>query len=248
MTALDPGILEAFDQHQRRAISLLGQITGELAVGLSEVDVDELIRDKALAAGFDRWFHPPEVRIGARAVDDKLRPRPSSKARIQAGDPVVLSLAPASSEAFGEVGTTVVLDADEPGLLSIARECTRGCMGYASHLKTVGEIFVFAKAWAVNHRLTLSNPRSIGHRLLPKNGTLRDHDYPHTAHFATWLRRHQVHFLNPSRVDGMWMMRPLVSDGKFAASFAEVIYINGDEKRILGRDNIAEVGLFPSAE
>lgn len=244
MTALDPGVVDAFDQHQRRAISLLSSVIAELAVGLSEVDVDELIRDQASVAGFDRWFHPPEIRIGQRAADDKIRPRPSSKARIQAGDPVVLSLAPATTEAFGEVGTTVVLDADAPKIIGIARECTRGCVGYASHLKTVGEIFVFAKAWAVNHHLTLANPRSIGHRLLPKNGTLRDHDYPHTAHFATWLRRHQVHFLNPARVDGMWMMRPLISDGTYAASFAEVVYINGDEKRILGRDSIDEIGVY----
>ncbi|MED5369783.1 MAG: M24 family metallopeptidase [Myxococcota bacterium] len=241
---IDPAVLEDFDQTQRRAIALLSDVLSELAIGLSEVDVDELIRDRARDAGFDRWFHPPEIRIGARAAQDRIRPRPSSKSRIQSGDPVVISLAPATADAFGEVGTTVVLDADEPELLGIARECTRGCVGYASHLKTVGELFVFARAWAVNHHLKLANPRSIGHRLLPKDGSLRDHDYPHTAHFATWLRRHQVHFLNPARVDGLWMMRPLLSDGSSAASFAEVVYVNGDDKRILGRDSMEDIGRF----
>jgi hypothetical protein len=51
-----------------------------------------------------------------------------------------------------------------------------------------------------------------------------------------------VHFFNPERLDGIWALRPLVRDGDLAASFEEVIYVNGDERKILGRASIEEAG------
>jgi len=56
------------------------------------------------------------------------------------------------------------------------------------------------------------------------------------------LRRCQVHFLNPRRVIGIYCLSPrIVADGK-AMCFEEMVYIEGDEKRVLGRNSIDEIG------
>ncbi len=242
--ALAPSTLDRFHEAQRGAITALREVVGALQVGMTEVDVAELCRERCAAGGFTGTFCPPEVTVGARSARQRVWATPSGSARIEAGEPVIIDIAPSTGEAFGNVGTTAVLSSgQEPAVVAVARECMRGCLGYSNQWKTVGEIFVFARAWAVNHRLELANPRSIGHRMLAKEGRLA-WDYPQMAHRVTWLRRHQVHFLNPSRMEGLWSLRPQLTDGHVGAGFRESVYVEGESKVLLGRDSIEELGNF----
>ena len=59
---------------------------------------------------------------------------------------------------------------------------------------------------------------------------------------ATLLRGNLVHFYNPGRIRGIWALRPLLREGDLAASFEEMIYIDGDDRRVLGRGDISEIG------
>lgn len=238
---MDPGLIDAFDDAQRRGFALLREVVGLLQPGMSEVDIRELAEQRAQAQGFAGWFHSPEVQIGARIAKHSHWNRPSRNTSLKAGDLVSIDLGPADGDAYADVGTTHAFQHDEPKVVGVARECTRAVTGYASQWKTVGELFVYAKAWANNHRMELLSKRSIGHAALPKEGLLAL-DWPRSAHTATLLRRHQVHFFNPERVSGIWAIRPLVRDGDLAASFEEMIYVNGDERRILGRSGIEEAG------
>jgi Xaa-Pro aminopeptidase len=246
MSSLPP-IVEAFDAHQRRSISVLSRVLKQLQVGISEADAAELCREEARSEGFTDWYHPPEVAFGGRTLDQKVWSRPSGSARLKAGDLAMIDIAPATDQAYGDIGATVFIGdgsgAAEPDLVSISRECVRGCIGYSNHLKTVGEIFIYARAWAVNNRLEFANRRSIGHRLIPLDEAPFGGGAK-MAHGATWLRRHQVQMLNPNRLDGMWAYRPHLSDGRMGASFEEAIWINGEERKILGRDSLDEVGSF----
>ena len=240
---LDATTLDRFNTAQKGAIAVLREVVGALQVGMTEVDVSELCKERSRAKGFDRQFCPPEVMVGSRTATQKVWATPSGSARIEAGEPVIIDIAPATGDAFGNVGTTVVLPraGDEPAVVSVARECMRGCIGYGNHLKTVGEIFVFARAWAINHRVELANPRSVGHRMLPKEG-FAARDYPNLAHRMTWLRRHQVHFLNPGKLVGLWSYCPTLTDGHVGAAFREAVYIDGDQKVLLGRDSLESLG------
>jgi hypothetical protein len=157
---------------------------------------------------------------------------------------VVLDFGPALGEAYADVGTTVAFGVEEPAVVSVARECARATCGYASHWKTVGELLVFAKAWATNHRQSLGSTRSIGHAILPKEGLLAV-NYPRSAHAATWLRRHQIRFLNPAKLEGAWAIRPMVTDGTHGAAFEEMIWVSPEGTRILGRDGLADIGSLP---
>ncbi len=238
---MDANTLDRFHEAQRGAIRALREVVGALQVGMTEVDVAELCKERCKANGFDRSFCPPEVIAGGRSSTQRVWATPSGRARLEAGEPVIIDIAPATGEAFGNVATTVVLSSGgDPGVVPVARECLRGCLGYSNQWKTIGEVFVFARAWATNHRLTLANPRSIGHRMLSKQAV--SWDYPHLAHRVTWLRRHQVHFLNPARLEGLWSYRPQLTDGHIGAAFREAVYVEGDSKIVLGRESLDEVG------
>ena len=66
--------------------------------------------------------------------------------------------------------------------------------------------------------------------------------WPQSARMAVFLRRCQVHFLNPRRVIGIYALSPRVVAGGDAMCFEEMVYIEGDVKRVLGRDSEAEIG------
>ena len=238
---MDRELLNDFDAAQREGFALLRRLVDGLEVGMSEVDIADLARSLARDAGFNSWFHPPEVQVGANTTSNAVWKNPSTKHILRPGDPVIIDLGPSDGEVYADVGTTVIFQGEEPEFLEVARECVRATATYANQYKTVGELFVFAKAWAVNKRLTLRSTRSIGHSILPKTGPLA-FNYPRSAHAATWLRRYQVRFLNPARLKGVWAIRPLISDGKQAASFEEMILVDGDERRVLGRDSFEECG------
>ncbi len=238
---MDPALVDGFDDAQRRGFALLREVVGLLEAGMSEADVADVAEQRASAHGFGTWFHPPEVQIGVRIAKHSHWNRPSTKVSLSPGELISIDLGPADGDVYADVGTTHAFDAEEPRVVGVARECTRAISGYASQWKTVGELFVYARAWAINHRMALGSKRSIGHAILGKEG-LRQLDWPRSAHTATLLRRHQVHFFNPERIDGIWALRPLIREGDVGAAFEEMIYIHGDDRRVLGRSGVQEAG------
>lgn len=242
---MDEAVLAAFDDAQRRGFSLLRDVMNQLEEGQSEQQVADAARELARSRGFDRWYHPPEVLFGERTCSNAVWKNPDDGARLRRGQLVSITLGPAGAEAYADVGVTRTFGAAagsaEHKVIQVAREAVRATAGFASQWKTVGELYIYARAWAVNHRLHLVNERSIGHAILPPEGALAT-GFPHSAHAITWLRRYQVRRLNPNRLAGMWAIRPQITDGEVAAQFEEIIYINGPDKRILGRDDISQVG------
>ena len=237
--ALPPEI-QAFDHAQGLTIQLMRAVVDNLESGMSEVDVVDLAMQQGQAFGFTDWFHPPEVRFGGNMT---VFHRPSAKRTLEPGELVELDLAPALDNAFGDVGVGLAFEADEPKLVHEARETCRAVCGFASRYKTVGELFVFARAWSNNHRFSLGRARSIGHVCPLPQGPL-GMAWPRAARAAILLRRYQVHFLNPRRLQGLWALTPrIVIDGK-GMCFEEIVFIDGDIKRVLGRDSLEEVGTY----
>jgi len=241
---MDTTVINQFDEAQKVGFQILAQTVAQLQEGMTEADLADVADRLAQEHGSTGCFHPPEIQFGTQTTSNAVWKTPSKTRTLKAGDLVVLDLGPAFGDAYADVGTTVAFGAEEPPVLEVARECVRATCGFASQWKTVGELYVFSKAWAVNHRLTLASTRSIGHAILPKEGKTRFH-FPRSAHAATWLRRHQIRFLNPARLQGMWALRPLLSDGNYGAAFEEVIYVSGDTYRVLGRDKPSEIGTLP---
>jgi len=238
MSNLPPEIA-AFDHAQRMTIDLMRTVVDSLEEGMSERDVYDLAIAQAGAFGFTDWFAKPEVRFdGARSIFH----RPSKSRRLKRGTLVEIDLAPSTEKAFGDFGVGICFDAQvEPTIVHEAREACRAVCGFASRFKTVGELYVFAESWANNHRVSLGGARSIGHMVPLCEGPFAA-AWPKTARAAVFLRRCQVHFLNPRRVIGIYAISPrVVSDGK-AMCFEEMVYIEGDEKHILGRQSMDEIG------
>ncbi len=243
---MDEQLIARFDDTQRRSIALMSALIPRLEAGMSERDISRFAAEMLPDHGFDGWFYPPEIQIGTSTTRAGIWRPPSTRTRLQAGDTVMLALGPSDGRSAGDVCTTISFRAPEPQLITDARECTRATCGYTSSLKCVGELFIYARTWAANHQLSLANPRSIGHAVLPPQGKLAT-GYPRSAHMATWLRRYQIHFLNPRRIGGMWAIGPQLASADGGARFRELVLIAPGVRRLLGRDGFEDLGRFDSA-
>lgn len=238
---LAPETLEAFDSAQRSAIRILGDAIGRLTEGQSEVDVVALLTQVAGDHGFHQWFHEPHVRFGGGF--SRIY-RASGERVLRPGTLVEIDLGPANDTAYGDVGVALAWGtAEEPRLVSEARDLCRAVCGFASRWKTVGELFVFASGWTNNHRRSLGDSKAVGHVCLPREG-LVDMAWPTAAHAATLLRRNQVQWYNPRRMAGAYAIRPRLVHGDLSLAFEEMIYVDGDVKRVLGRDSAADIGTW----
>lgn len=229
-----------FDDAQRRTIAYARDVFRRLEAGMSERDIYELVETRRESHGFTTWYHHPEVRVGGRRFGGL--PWPSARRRLAPGGLVSLDLAPADPTAYGDFAYTAAFAGTaEPPVVDVARTCVRAVCGYASRHKTIGELFIFAQAWAVNRRMTLANQNAIGHRVLERTGMVAN-GFPRSAHYATFLARNRVHRLNPNRLDGMFAIRPEVRHDGQVAAFEEILYVHEGTKHILGRDTLAEAG------
>ena len=242
---MELSVVNDFDEAQKEGFKVLALLVQQLEEGMSEWDISELAKELCRQSGFGSWFHPPEVQVGKNTTSNKIWKIPSKKHILRKGDPVIIDLGPSDGKVYADVGTTIIFKGQETPFIEVARECILATTGFASPLKTVGELFVFSQAWAVNKRLTLASSRSVGHAILPNTGPLSI-NYPRSAHAATWLRRYQIRFLNPSKLRGIWAIRPLISNGSEAAAFEEMIYVSDDEYRLLGRDDLNAAGTLPA--
>lgn len=240
-----PEPIRAFDDAQRRAFRLVADVVRRLEAGMSERDVYEVAETRLEPNGFSTWYHPPEIHI--RRDGAPLWPFPSARRTLAVGDLITLDIGPGTESAYGDAGYTFEFGATaEPAVVRVARDCVRACCGYTSRWKTVGEIYVFARAWAVNQRMDLANRRAVGHRVLPSEGLLRT-GFPRSAHAATLLARNRMHRLNPVRMDGMFAIRPEIRAHGRTAAFEEMVYVHEDVRVVLGRNGLDEVGVLPSA-
>jgi len=236
-----PPEIQAFEHAQSLTIQLTRAVVDSLEEGMSELDVMDLAKEQARAFGFTGWFHEPEVRFAGNIA---VLHRPSKLRKLSPGTLVELDIAPASDDAFGDLGVGLAFGAEtDPPLVHESREACRAVCGFASRFKTIGELFVFARSWANNHRMDLGNARSIGHVVPLPEGPL-GFAWPKAARASIFLRRFQVHFLNPRRLQGLWALSPRVVTGGVGMCFEEIVYVDGDHKRILGRNDIAEVGTY----
>lgn len=233
--------LPRFELAQQGAIDLLRDLVGRLEAGMSEKDVHALAHELGKAQGFESWFRAPVVRFGAPAVTS-WTDRPRASARLEIGTVVELEVAPATGDAFGDVGTAFAFgQEDAPPIVDEARELCRAVCGFASRWKCVGELFVFAEAWANNRRASLGGQKSIGFVAMTPERSWAGR-WPGGAWTNSLLRRNQVQFFNPRRMNGIYVIRPrIVMDGQ-GASFAEMVLVTPDDKRIVGRGDIDEVG------
>lgn len=226
---------EKSDDAQRRAIALLDGLIAGLEPGVRPADIAARAEQALKPAGFDRWFHRPQIRIGPGRGGDKV---------LAAGDLVRIDVAPATAEAFGDVGLSLRFQQDEQGVVRRAREATQATAAFASRWKVVGELFVFARAWA-NTRMLQLDGSSVGHIVLAPEGWAGT-AWPRAAHAATRLRRYQIGMLNPRRLRGTWAVRVAISDGTDTAWFEEMIHVDEESRRILGRAGPEAIGQYPS--
>lgn len=234
-------VLDAFEDAQRRTIALLGDATRRLEAGMTERDVVDLVESMAEDAGFRDWFRPPYCHFNC---PEKPSFVPSGRGGLQRGTVVEIDACPATDLAYGAYGTAIVFGGGpEPELVSDAREACRAAAGFSSRWKCTGEVYVYAQAWANNRRYGIDSD-SIGHVCFPRLGRTAV-AWPRAARAATLMRRHRIQWFNPRRMHGFYAVQPrIVADGHGCA-FQELIFIDGTEKRVVGRpDGLAGVGLL----
>lgn len=233
--------LPAFVDAQERSLGLLRDLVPRLQAGMSERDVHQLALDRSRDLGFTTWFRAPVVRFDAPPVV-RWTDRPRQRPVLAPGMIVELEVAPATDQAFGDAGVALAFGSDKaPAIVDEARELCRAVVGFASRWKCVGELYVFAQAWANNRRASLGGQASVGFQAMTPDRSWAGR-WPGGAWAHSLLRRNQIQYFNPRRMQGIYVVRPrLVMDGQ-GASFAEMVLITPDEKRILGRTGLDQVG------
>jgi hypothetical protein len=230
--------MPAFERAQAATIALTRSVVNGLQPGMSERDVCLMARRMADEQPlFTGWFHTPEVYF------DRVASRWPSRDRgtLRPGTLVQIDLAPATDDAFGKFGYSFTFQGEEHAAVTEARRICQATCGFSSRFKCVGELFVFAHSWANNHRIELHARHAIGHTCLPREG-LTNTQWPLMARMATRLRRNQVQWYNPRRILGIYTVNPPVHHNGRVAAFEEMIYIDGETKRVLGRTDIDQIG------
>ncbi|MFT5682578.1 MAG: hypothetical protein ACI8RZ_003500 [Myxococcota bacterium] len=205
---------------------------------MSEQDIVALAESASEGRGFVEWFHRPEVHINR--TPGRFY-RPSATQHLSPGAIVQIDLGPATESAFGDIGMTLAFEGEEPRLVTEARELCKAACGFSSRWKCTGEVFVFAEAWCNNRRMSMGSTKSIGHACFPREGRAAS-AWPRIARAAILLRRNQIQWYNPRRMAGVYAVSPpVVIDGQYAL-FEEMIYIDAEQKIILGRSGPEEIG------
>lgn len=237
---LDAELVGAFQSAQDATISAVGEVAQTLQEGMSEVAVAQALEAAVRDRGFDAWFQRPRVQFGAPADPRRWM---SDKGELTAGTVVEIHLAPANRDAFGSLGHAFVFGGGpEPEVVRLARELCRATCGFASRWKTVGEIYVYADAWANNRRHSLDRTETVGHVCFPRRGRA-GWLWPYGARTAVLMRRHQIQWFNPRRTHGVYCIAPrIIVDGQ-GCSFGEMVLIDGDTKAVVGRSHDGELGL-----
>ena len=93
-TRFPPEIAAVFDDAQRRTIALFRSVKAEVATGMTERDIVDLMETRAGDHGFDRWFHRPHVRFGAPR---RMAHLPDSSLTAEHGTVVEIDAGPASA-------------------------------------------------------------------------------------------------------------------------------------------------------
>ena len=232
-------MIAAFEDAQTRARALLVDVVASLRAGIGEDACVRYAMQSARTRGFTGFFRPPVVRFDPTAGRFAL----PSRRTVRAGTLVEIVLLPVTRDAVGHVAITLPFDLEQDALCDGARETCRAVLGFANRTKTSGELHVFAKAWANNHRARLTG-RSIGFHCPSREGAFAV-AWPRGAWALTRLRRHQLEHLNPRLLRGVYAVRPRIAIGERAASFGELLFVDGEEKTIVGRDSLDDVGMLP---
>jgi hypothetical protein len=229
-------VIAAFEDAQTRAFALLADVVRSLRSGAAEDACVRFAIRSAASHGFLGFFRPPVVRFDPTAQRFSL----PTRRILRSGMLVEIVLLPVTSDAVGHVAVTLPFEGEGDPLCDGARETCRAVLGFANRTKTSGELHVFAKAWANNHRARLPG-RSIGFHCPQPEGAFAV-AWPRGAWALTRLRRHQLEHLNPRPLRGVYAVRPRIAMGARAASFGELLFVDGDEKTIVGRNSLDDVG------
>ena len=221
-------LLQSFEFAQKKSIELLKSIYSQLKEGFVLSDIQSIIGSSALKIGSSGWLRPPLVRIF---------PKDTS---IKKGSLIQIHIQPIFGDAFGSIGTTHAFQSEDTDIIEKARALCLATTTFANRWKCTGELFVFAQSWCTNHRVTLEHKKNIGHRCFSRSEIPLL--WPQSARAMSMLRRHQVQWFNPRRFQGIFAVHPFISRHEQFAGFAELLYVEDENKSIIGRSCLEEIG------
>jgi hypothetical protein len=239
---MDEAQVAAFEDVQRRTIDLVAAVSDQVREGMSAADIGRSARERLTEFGLDGWFRPCRVLVQTQVPGLVFR---AARTTVAPGATVVLSMAPRRGTYWGDLAVTFVHGQGPSDLVTAARECTLATMGYAGPTRCAGELFVYARAFAVNHRLRLCPSRDVGYQVQPAEGLLK-RGFPQLLEATLRLRRNRLHFLNPRRLDGLYVVGPTLVGNASAACFLEMLLVHEHGIRPLGRSSLHEVGILPA--
>lgn len=219
-----------FDQAQRTSISIMHAVEKQLRTNMTQSDICACIYDVAQKHGVTGWLRPPLIRISTK----------TGIRGLQKGNILQIHIQPVFEQVFGSIGKTISFQTPADPIVEEAKELCFATCTFANRRKCVGELFVFAHSWCTNHRVELEHKKNIGHRCFSKEETPLF--WPYSARAMSVLRRHQIQWYNPRRMQGIFAVHPFIERYELFAGFAEMIYVDEEKRVLVGRDSFDELG------
>ena len=222
--------LDLFDKAQRKSIAILNAVDKEIRANMNQMDILECIEKHAKNKGSSGWLRPPLVRISTKTGIQGL----------QKGNILQIHIQPVFEDVFGSIGTTRSFQSPQSTIVKQAKELCIATCTFANRRKCVGELFVFAHSWCTNHLVELEHKKNIGHRCFSKEDAALF--WPYSARALSMLRRNQIQWYNPRRMQGIFAVHPFIERHELFAGFAEMIYVDGETRGLIGRDSFDDIG------
>ena len=223
--------MQDFHKAQKQSIELLIRFKQHLQVGMNVQQGQQILQELNHSLGFLGWLTQPTLLF--QSQKNSLLP---ARQILKEGTIVVVHVQPLTENAYASIGESFCFQQPERDIISNARDLTLATCTFANRFKCVGEFFVFAKSWCTNNRLSLGDEQRIGHQCFLRS--TKPFLWPHSHRARTYLRRYQVQWYNPRRANGIYALYPSIIEGNTLACFGEMIAIIGDDKYILGREDI----------
>lgn len=170
--------LDTFQAARKTCKNTLDTILNKLQVGMTEPDLQKLVKDEFLAIGVDKFWHPTKARIGTETIKTFRAPANPDVA-LNSGDLCFLDIGPIINDHETDFGRTIIFNSEKTHPIIQACETV---FNETTHFwkteKPDGQkLYEFARVLSEKMGYQL-NPKMAGHRL---------GDFPHHIYYKDSL-------------------------------------------------------------
>jgi len=222
---MDGNLFSGMKAVQKIAVESVEEALNSLKESITEIAFEKSLNNLMKSKGMDGQWYPTLIYFSHRTVSATKEYLPSNT-KLKKGDIVSIGVHPTRNRFMGDYSIARIFgeNKDLQEFVDNAKEIESKTIKFASAKTTGRELF--------NYSLGLIN--EFGYSLLDLKGNI-GHSIGRLPADGSEFQRRFLDSENNETLDGkFWTIEPFVGNGSFGAVFEDIIYINKNEKKILG--------------